>query len=240
MVEAVLTGSPRDSAQDPALRLDRLLLALDQKPSVYDVTTAKNKNGWTQQTVYTYSVELQLRPRCNIFQFSDDKLESTPQGGDWDRSFPTLTSSPSNSPTLGSSTPPSAIRYPPIQRTATSAKREEAKAEVANNVLQRIRVYQSKYPLLFQISQSQPLPTTSTTSTTSASSGTYSSSFSPTSTTRFVSRSQRPGSPSSSPAGGHVWNRNTPPFQPRTTLTPFPNGTGPSLRYPHPTQIPRS
>jgi len=212
---------------------------LDQKPCVYDVTTAKSKNGWTQQTVYTYSVELQLRPRCNIFQFSsDDKLESTSEGSDWDRSFPTLTSSASNSPVLGS-TPPSAIRYPPIQRTATSTKREDTKAEVANHVLQRIRVYQSKYPLLFQIPHS-PLSVSASTSTSISVSapGTYSSSFS---SPRFASRSLRPGSPSSSSTGGHVWNRNTPPFQPRSTIMPFvPNGTGPnSLRY-HPTHIPRS
>jgi len=209
--------------------LDRLLLALDQKPCVYDVSTAKNKNGWAQQTVYTYSVELQLRPRCNIFQFSsDDKLEPALQGGDWDRSFPARTPG-SNSPALGSSTPPSAIRYPPIQRTANSAKREEAKAEVANHVLQRIRVYQSKYPLLFQIPQPTPVPT-GTTSTTS-------NSFT-SSSPRFVSRSQRPGSPSTSPAGGHVWNRNTPPFQPRSS-TILPIVSNQSLRY-HPSQISRS
>jgi len=226
MVDAVLTG-PLSTGQDPALRLDRLLLALDQKPCVYDVSSAKGKNGWNQQTLWTYSVELQLRPRCNIFQFSQNG--ESKDSGDWDQTFPAL--SASSSPSLGSSPP--TLRYPPIQRAATSAKRDDAKAEIAAHVLQRIRVYQLKYPLLFQVSlPSTVLPSSGTTSSSSASSS------SSTTTTRLQHASSPRSSQIQPRSIGNGWNSNVSPMNPplpslKPKLPGLPHTTSAGSRTPH-------
>eukprot|EP00456_Euglypha_rotunda_P060552 TRINITY_DN5068_c0_g1_i3.p1 TRINITY_DN5068_c0_g1~~TRINITY_DN5068_c0_g1_i3.p1 ORF type:complete len:986 (+),score=61.48 TRINITY_DN5068_c0_g1_i3:316-3273(+) len=189
MVEAVLNGTATDAAQEPALRLDRLLLALDQKPCVYDIE--KKTSGWNQ-VKWEYSVNLQLRPRCNIFQISGDS-----KSDDWDSAFPALgTTSPPN--------PAPSTRYPAIEVKLSRPKRDDAKAVVAATVLQQISQYQSKLPLLFQVPQtlvphSPPATSSSSTIPTPISSP----------SARVVQPpSSRYGSPQTTPLSGS-WSRSS-------------------------------
>jgi len=160
--EAMVKASLRRSAlrdirqQDSVLRLDRLVFAMDQKPVVYEVSHpgAKDETEGVDHPapfppaspLWTYSVELQLRPRSAVIS------SGTP---------PPETKQPSASrstPTPSSPSPPSPARYPPIEASATSDKKSHAKSEVAGHILQKIRIYQVKYPQLFQLGPPSSTP----------------------------------------------------------------------------------
>eukprot|EP00457_Paulinella_chromatophora_P000748 gb/GEZN01000748.1/.p1 GENE.gb/GEZN01000748.1/~~gb/GEZN01000748.1/.p1 ORF type:complete len:1063 (-),score=82.18 gb/GEZN01000748.1/:511-3699(-) len=120
--QSVLGGS-LTQIQDPVFVLDQILVALDQKPAVYEVSGSSSttvSRTYNRTDLMNCMVELQLRPRSNLFVFQGEGAND------------------------------SGASFPLCKSTNRSSKLYNAKMEVANQIISQLRQAVRNFPIEFQ------------------------------------------------------------------------------------------